>query len=120
MKTDGKGDRELLERAYVLFNARDVDGALALMHPDVVWPNGFEGGTAHGREEVRAYWTRQWRQIDPRVDPIGFATEADGRARVDVHQVVRDLAGNVMSDQVVQHVYTIEAGLVRAMEIRKP
>src|SRR5262245_31707429 len=36
---------ELLRKAYVAFNARDIDGALALMHADVAWPNGMEGGT---------------------------------------------------------------------------
>ena len=111
---------EFFERAYVVFNARDVDAALATMHPDVTWPNGFEGGTVHGHEEVRAYWTRQWKQIDPYVSPVGFSIEPDGRIAVDVRQVVRDLDGNLLSDQTVQHVYTIEDGLVRSMEIRKP
>ena len=111
--------RRLLEWSYSAFNARDVDRAMAMMHPDVAWPNGFEGGTVHGHAEVRDYWTRQWKQIDPRVDPVGFAEEADGRIAVDVHQVVRDLDGNLLSDQTVQHVYRIEDGLVRSMEIRK-
>jgi ketosteroid isomerase-like protein len=37
-----------LRRAYEALNARDIDGALALMHPDVDWPNGWEGGRVHG------------------------------------------------------------------------
>jgi ketosteroid isomerase-like protein len=113
-------ERRLLERAYRVFNARDIDAALAMMHPDVAWPNGFEGGTVHGHAEVRDYWTRQWKQIDPRVDPVSFTEEDDGRIAVGVHQVVRDLAGSLLSDQTVQHVYRIEDGLVRSMEIRKP
>jgi ketosteroid isomerase-like protein len=113
-------ERRLLERAYSVFNARDIDAALALMHADVDWPNGFEGGTVRGHAEVRDYWTRQWKQIDPRVDPVGFTDEADGRIAVDVHQVVRDLAGNLLSDRTVQHVYRIDDGMVRSMEIRQP
>jgi hypothetical protein len=113
-------ERRLLEQAYRVFNARDIDAALAMMHPAVDWPNGFEGGTVHGHAEVRDYWTRQWKQIDPRVDPVGFSTEEDGRIAVDVHQVVRDRAGNLLSDGMVQHVYRIENGLVVSMEIRKP
>ena len=85
----------LLERTYAAFNARDIDGALAAMHPDVDWPNGMEGGRVHGHRAVREYWTRQWGLIDPRVEPRGFATEADGRIAVDVHQVVRDRAGAI-------------------------
>jgi hypothetical protein len=35
---------ELLERLYERFNARDMEAVLATMHPDVIWPNGMEGG----------------------------------------------------------------------------
>ncbi len=111
-------DRELLTRAYDAFNARDVEAALAAMHSDVDWPNGMKGGRVHGHRGVRDYWTRQWRSIDPRVEPRRFATDETGRIVVDVHQVVRDLQGNVVSDRMVQHVYLIEDGLIRSMEIR--
>jgi ketosteroid isomerase-like protein len=112
-------ERELLTSAYDAFNARDIDAVLAIMHADVEWPNGMEGGYVHGHREVREYWMRQWRVIDPHVEPRGFATAADRRIVVDVHQVVRDLAGNVVADQMVQHIYRIEHGLIRSMEIRK-
>jgi ketosteroid isomerase-like protein len=36
--------RELLKAAYRAFNARDIEGVLALMAPNVDWPNGMEGG----------------------------------------------------------------------------
>lgn len=108
----------LLERTYAAFNARDIDGALAALHPDVDWPNGMEGGCVHGHRAVREYWTRQWGLIEPRVEPRGFTTEADGRIVVDVRQVVRDRAGALLKDEIVRHVYRIEGGLVRAMEIR--
>ena len=108
---------ELLRRAYEAFNARDVDAVLALMHPDVDWPNGMEGGRVLGRAAVREYWTRQFELIDSRVEPEGFATDAEGRVVVDVHQVVRDTAGELLSDGRVEHVYTIRDGLVERMEI---
>jgi hypothetical protein len=109
---------QFLTAAYVGFNARDIDAVLALMHPDVVWPNGMEGGYVYGHNEVRAYWSRQWGTIDPRVDPVGFRTEADGRTVVTVRQVVRDLTGTLLADQLVEHVYRIESGQIRTMEIR--
>ena len=108
---------ELLRRAYGAFNARDIEGALALMHPDVDWPNGMEGGRVLGRAAVREYWTRQFEVIDSRVEPEGFTTDAEGRVVVDVHQVVRDTAGELLSDGRVEHVYTIRDGLVERMEI---
>ena len=112
-------EREALLRAlYAAFNAREMDRVLAALDPDVDWPNGLEGGRVHGRAAVSEYWTRQWRTIDPYVDPRGFAVESDGRVAVDVHQVVRDRAGALLKDEMVQHVYRIEGGLVRSMEIR--
>jgi hypothetical protein len=110
---------DLLATAYDAFNARDVERALATMHPDVDWPNGMEGGYVHGHEAVRAYWTRQWGLIDPRVEPRRFTADETGRIVVDVHQVVRDRAGTIVADQMVRHVYRIEEGLIRHMEIRK-
>lgn len=41
-------EEQLLRRAYEAFNARDIDAALALMHLDVDWPNGMEGGRERG------------------------------------------------------------------------
>ena len=109
---------QLLARTYSAFNARDIDGALAAMHPAVDWPNGMEGGTVHGHAAIRAYWTRQWGLIDPWVEPTRFLPMPDGRLAVDVHQVVRDLAGAALKDEMVRHVYGFEDGLIRAMEIR--
>jgi ketosteroid isomerase-like protein len=110
----------VLVRAYQLFNNRNIDGALALMHPDVEWPNGMEGGYVRGREAVREYWRRQWRLIDPSVTPLSFHAEDDGRTRVEVHQVVRDLSGALISEQLVQHLYRLDNGLILHMEIRAP
>ena len=108
---------ELLHAAYAAFNARDIDAALALMTPDVAWPKAFKGGLVRGPEEVRAYWTEQWSEIDPHVEPVFFYSEEIGRILVDVHQVVRDLAGAVIVDERVGHRFTLEHGLIQAMEV---
>jgi hypothetical protein len=110
----------MLAAMYRAFNARDTEAVLARLHPNVDWPNGMEGGRVHGHSEVRSYWQRQWGTIDPRVDPVAFSEDAAGRTVVEVHQVVRDLAGNVLADRTVQHVYTIRDGLIEHMEIREP
>jgi hypothetical protein len=107
----------LLRRAYEAFNARDVDAVVALMRPDVDWPNAFEGGRVRGHDEVRAYWTRQFAQIDPTVTPRAFTERADGRIAVDIHQVVRSLHGDVLSDGAVVHVYELHDGLVARMDV---
>lgn len=109
---------DLLTEAYDAFNARDIERALAAMHPEVDWPNGMEGGYVHGHAAVRDYWTRQWRLIDPHVEPRRFAIDDGGRIVAHVHQVVRDLSGGIVTDRMVQHVYLIENGTIRHMEIR--
>jgi len=81
-------DRDLLTHAYNAFNARDIDAALAAMHPDVDWPNGMEGGRVHGHSGVRDYWTCQWSLINPHVEPRRFRPDATGRMIVGVHQVI--------------------------------
>jgi hypothetical protein len=113
--------RDLLASAYKHFNARDIDSTLKTMHEDVDWPNGMEGGRVHGHSAVRDYWTRQWKLVDPHVEPVSFTpdpTDPTGRTIVQVHQTVRDLDGKIMLDHMVQHVYLIENGLIRSMEIR--
>ncbi|GAB4199171.1 MAG: nuclear transport factor 2 family protein [Roseiflexaceae bacterium] len=113
-------DAAFIRQIYAAFNARDLDTLLAAMHPEVVWPNGMEGGYMQGRDAVRDYWTRQWAQIDPQVEPQHVARLPGGTLHVTVHQVVRDLAGAVLIDQRIAHVYTVESGFVRRMEIQQP
>ena len=108
---------KLLRAAYAAFNARDIDAALILMTPDVSWPRAFKGGFVRGPEEIRAYWTEQWSEIDGQVEPVAFHPEEDGRILVDVHQVVRDLAGVLLADEHVGHRFTIEQGSIQAMEV---
>jgi len=109
---------ELLRAAYAAFNARDIDAALILMTADVAWPRAFKGGFVRGPQAVRAYWTEQWSEIDPHVEPVTFHPEGDGRILVEVHQVVRDLAGSVLADERVGHRFTFERDLIQGMEVR--
>jgi len=111
--------RKLLEDAYAAIIARNIEAALAAMHPDVAWPNGMEGGYVQGQDEVRDYWSRQWQMIDPEVTPLNFTRGSSSRVIVDVWLVVRDLAGRVHTDEVAQHAFAIECGRILAMEIRK-
>jgi ketosteroid isomerase-like protein len=111
---------ELLRSMYQAFNARDIDGVLGAMAEDVDWPNGWEGGRVVGHDAVRDYWTRQWAAIDPQVEPVTITSSAEGdgaRVEVEVHQLVRDLDGAVLSDGTVRHVYEMRGGLVARMDI---
>ena len=51
--------------------------------------------------------------------PLEFLEDAHGRTIVKVHQIVRDLQGQLVSEALVEHVYTIEEGLIRKMDVRQ-
>ena len=109
--------RKVIERAYSAFNKRDIDGALALMTQDVTWPKASEGGKIVGKGEIRAYWTRQWSEFAPYVEPLAITEEDGGRLRVRVHQLVKSLKGDILSDSEVVHVFTVDNGLIAAMDL---
>ena len=111
-------NQDLITAIYAAFNRREIEAVLAAMHPDVDWPNAMEGGRLCGHSQVRDYWKRQWGMMDPRVEPIRVEVDRTGPTIVEVHQVVRDLSGNVLVDQMVQHVYFIKDGLIERMDIR--
>lgn len=105
-----------INRLYSLFNARDIDGVFELLEPDVAWANGMDGHV-HGHDEIRAYWTRQWSMIDPRVDPVDIAVLPSGIIVVHARQVVRDKAGKTLSYEIVEHRFTLHAGKVARFDI---
>ena len=112
-----KNTKTLIEQAYSAFNKRDIDGALALMTQDVSWPKASEGGRVIGKEEIRAYWTRQWAEFDPHVEPLAITEGDGGKVQVRVHQLVKSLQGDVLSDSEVLHLFTVNTGLIAAMDL---
>jgi hypothetical protein len=109
----------LLRDLYDAFNARDVEAVLAAVTDDVDWPNAWEGGRVRGKDAVRAYWARQWAEIDPRVEPVETAELGDGRMAVAVEQTILDLDGGLIAKQSVRHVYTFRDALVARMDVEE-
>lgn len=109
----------LIAQIYAAFNRRDIDGALAHMSESVSWPKASEGGRVVGKQEIRAYWTRQWNEFDPHVEPIEVIEHEAGKTDVRVHQLVKSLGGDVLSDSEVWHVYTIANGLIERMDLKE-
>jgi limonene-1,2-epoxide hydrolase len=110
---------EILQNAYRDFNSRNIDAVLSRMHPEVEWANGMEGGHVHGRDEVRAYWTRQFTTLSPHVEPLRIEPDKDGNWVVEVHQVVHDTLGNLLLDTTVYHTYQFRDQLIARMDIRQ-
>jgi hypothetical protein len=110
--------QSLIAEAYSAFNHRDIDGALALMSENISWPKASEGGRVVGKEEIRAYWTSQWKEFDPHVEPLEVIDHEGGNTEVKVHQLVKSLGGDVLSDSEGWHVYTIANGLMERMDLK--
>jgi ketosteroid isomerase-like protein len=109
---------EILRSAYRAFNARDVDAAVELMHPDVDWPNAWEGGRVAGRAAVSDYWRRQFESISSEVEPEGFEHHPNGDVTVLVRQVMYDAnSGEKLSEGQVRHRYRVEDGLIVRMDV---
>jgi hypothetical protein len=109
--------QDLIKKAYAAFNERDIDKALSTMQPNVQWSKAWEGGYISGHNEIKQYWTRQWNEINPNVEPIGFYERQNGSLEVKVHQRVKNLQGNSIFDGTVRHVYTFEDELIKTMDI---
>lgn len=107
----------IIKKAYTAFNERNIDNALSTMQEDVQWSKAWEGGYISGHNEIKEYWTRQWAEINPNVNPVGFNKRANGSLEVEVHQNVKDLKGNLLFDGIVKHIYTFESGLIKTMDI---
>jgi hypothetical protein len=107
----------LIAEVYAAFNQRNIDSALAMMSESVSWPKASEGGRAIGKEEIRAYWSRQWEEFDPHVEPIEVIDRGAGKIDVRVHQLVKSLGGDVLSDSEVWHFYVTADGRIERMDI---
>src|SRR4030088_3254220 len=109
----------LIAEVYSAFNQRNIDGALALMTESVSGPKASEGGRVVGKEEIRAYWSRQWKEFDPHVTPVEVIDRGVGKIDVRVHQLVKNLNGDVLSDSEVWHFYPTADSLIERMDLEE-
>ena len=110
-------NQHFLQNLYDAFNKREIETIISLMRPNVKWANGVEGGFVHGRDAVREYWTNQFKAIQPELETLKFETDKQNRNVVTVHQIIKDLQGNVLADAEVRQIFTIEDGLISLYEI---
>ena len=110
-------DRQFLQNLYDAFNNREIETIISFMRPNVKWANGVEGGFVYGRDAVREYWTNQFKDIQAELETLKFETDENNRNVVTVHQVIKDLQGNLLADATVQQIFTIEDGLISLYEI---
>lgn len=110
-------NQQFLKNLYEAFNKGELETIISVMHPDVKWANGVEGGFVYGRDAVREYWTNQYKVIQVQLEILKFETDEHNRNVVTTHQIVRDLQGNLLVDTTIQQIFTIENGLISLYEI---
>ena len=110
-------NQQFLQNLYEAFNKGEIETIISVMHPDVKWANGVEGGFVYGRDAVREYWTNQYKVIQVQLETLKFETDKNNRNVVTVHQIVRDLQGNLLADATIQQIFTIKNGLISLYEI---
>jgi SnoaL-like domain len=110
-------NQQFLQNLYEAFNKGEIETIISVMHPDVKWANGVEGGFVYGRDAVREYWTNQYKVIQVQLETLKFETDETNRNVVTVHQIVRDLQGNLLVDATIQQIFTIENSLISLYEI---
>ncbi len=110
-------NQQFLQNLYDAFNNREIETIISSMRPDVKWANGVEGGFVYGSDAVRQYWINQFKDIQPELETLKFETDENNRNVVTVHQVIKDLQGNLLADATVQQIFTIEDGLISLYEI---
>lgn len=101
------------------FNAKDVEAAGALLHPDADWPDLFGPERLQGREAVREMWAEQFAKFDPEITLLEMTALPDGRRRAKVSYVVRTLDGKLFTEEPATHVFSFRDGLIAGMEVER-
>jgi catechol 2,3-dioxygenase-like lactoylglutathione lyase family enzyme len=96
---------------YKNFNARNIH-----MTDNAKWANGMDGGFVYGHDAVKDYWTRQFTMVSSKVSPLEIEAGND-IVKIKVHQVVHDLNGNLLADELVYHLFHLQENKIAVFEI---
>jgi hypothetical protein len=112
----GQPDTLLID-LFDAFNAKEVDAAGALLHPDVDWPNLFGPDRLRGREAVMSMWAEQFGRFDPEITLLEMHALPDGGRQARVSYVVRTLDGKLFTEEPATHVFTFRDGFISKMDL---
>jgi len=101
---------------YKNFNDRNIDLIISNMTDNVKWANGMDGGYVYGHDAVKDYWTRQFAMVSSKVSPLEIEAGND-IVKIKVHQVVHDLNGNLLADELVYHLFHLQENKIAVFEI---
>jgi ketosteroid isomerase-like protein len=113
------GNVELAQRGVDAWNRRDLDGLLALCHPDVEWTSAIKGrveggeATYRGHEGMRRYW-EEWQSIWDLLIEVAEVRESGDRVVV-LGGIRTRGASRVVVESRMAFVFQIEDGLIRRL-----
>jgi ketosteroid isomerase-like protein len=106
---------EIVRHGFEAFQRGDLDGALAILAPDVEWKQMEEPETARGPSavlEALGRWTDMW--IDPEVSPQEWRAAADSVV-VRVKWTGRSKGTGIRVEQYAYNVFDLRDGKVVQM-----
>lgn len=104
--------RNLLLRFYKALDAKDVEAVMALLHPDVDFPDQLDETRIQGAAAVRAYYVKAFALISAESTPTAFHARPDRTMEVRVHHHVTSLDGALWHDGPVDYSFHFRDGLI--------
>lgn len=108
--------RILIERLQAAVVARDLDGVMHVLHPEILMPDYIDGGEVRGHAQARAFCARVFETLSPGVDVLEVETLPDGRIRALLQVALHDRTGKLWSDSRVRVTYALVDGLIHRIE----
>jgi len=108
---------DLVRRLHVALNRRDLDAAMAQIHPQARFKDYLDGGELDGQAAVRDFYQRLFDTLAPNLDLIALKALPGGRIRADIQSSFRASGGQLWSDNRVVAIYQITDGLISSVEL---
>jgi len=115
-----EGVEPLLTSLYEAIDRRDVDAVLAFFHRDARIPDSLEETALVGRDQIRAYYERQFATIHVGSSLLATKVLGDGRVEASLHVQVRGAEGGFWWEGPITATYRIEDGLITEMAVTEP
>jgi hypothetical protein len=122
---DGEDDRPgadasveaLLSALFEAIDRQDLDAVLAHFGSEARIPDSLESATVVGRDQIRAYYRRQFATIHVSASLLSTRRLPDGRVEADLHVQVRGAEGGSWGESRVKATYRIDDGKISEMVV---
>jgi ketosteroid isomerase-like protein len=108
---------DLIARLHDAFNRRDLEGVVAMLHPDVRFRDYIDDGEVRGLDEARAFYQRVFATIAPELAFLSSEELPDGRVVTRLQVGIHDRSGHLWSDSSATVTYVLADGLVLGLDI---